>query len=132
MWTFRCSIAGIITVKPATATIAQNQTQQFTATEFDQFGNAMSSQPASFHWSVASGDAGSISAAGLYTPTATGPATITATFGSFEASAGVTVTAANSPPTVATKASATPSPVTGTHQPLRPRYGRRRGGKPDL
>ncbi len=104
---------GIVTVKPATATIAQNQTQQFTATELDQFGVAMTTQPTSFHWVVASG-LGSISTAGLYTPAAIGPATVTGSFGSFQASASLTVTAANAVPTVKTPAAATPSEVTGT------------------
>ena len=54
-----------INVTPATATLNENQTQQFSATGFDQFGNALTSQP-SFTWSKASG-VGSIDSSGLYT-----------------------------------------------------------------
>jgi hypothetical protein len=103
----------MITVTPASKTLPENQTQQFAATELDQFGAALSSQPTSFHWDVASG-AGSVSTGGLYTPGAIGVATIAAGFASFEGFASVTVTAPNAPPTVATPPAATPNPVTGT------------------
>ena len=100
-----------ITVTPASVTLNENQTQQFTATGLDQFGVALSTQP-SLTWAKASG-VGSISAGGLYTaPAATGSASITATSGSVVGNAGVTVS--NAVPRVATAASATPSPATGT------------------
>ena len=77
------------TVSPATATLNVNQTQQFTATGYDQFGAAMASQ---FVWSVTSGN-GLIDDAGLYTASsAGGSATITATSGSLNSSAAITVT----------------------------------------
>ena len=54
-----------ITVTPGTASLYENGTQQFAATAYDQFGNALASQP-SFTWAVTSG-VGSINAAGVYT-----------------------------------------------------------------
>ena len=54
-----------ITVSPAAATLNENATQQFTATAYDQFGNALATQP-SFTWALASG-VGSVNASGLYT-----------------------------------------------------------------
>ena len=97
-----------ITVSPASVTLNENQTQQFTATAKDQFGTALVTQPV-FTWAKASG-VGSIDASGLYTaPAATGSASITATSGLVVGSAAVTVSSA--PPTAA---AATPSPVTGT------------------
>ncbi len=54
-----------IDVSPATQTLNENQTQQFTATGKDQFGDLLSSQP-TFTWSVTSG-IGSVDGTGLYT-----------------------------------------------------------------
>ena len=100
-----------VTVSPASVTLNENQTQQFTATGKDQFGVVLSSQPG-FTWAKASG-VGSISAGGLYTaPAAIGSASITATSGSVVGSAAVTIN--NTVPTVATAATAAPSPVTGS------------------
>jgi hypothetical protein len=63
-----------IAVSPASATVNDGATQQFTATAFDQFGNALISAP-SFAWSV--GGAGAINNTGLYTAPATGSGTDT-------------------------------------------------------
>ncbi len=100
-----------ITVSPASATLIENQTQQFTAMGYDQFGQTLASQP-SFTWAKASG-IGAIDASGLYTaPAASGSANVTATSGGISGAALITIN--NQVPTVATAASATPSPVTGT------------------
>ena len=101
-----------LTVSPSTATINSGGSQQFSATAYDQFGAAMTPQPA-FTWSVVSGGVGSInSSSGLYTSSAAGSATVKATSSSVNNTASVTVT--NPAPTVATPAAANPSPVTGT------------------
>jgi hypothetical protein len=93
----------------------ENATQQFTATAYDQFGNALATQP-SFTWALASGG-GSVDASGLYTaPGNTGSASLTATSGAVSGTGSVTVN--NAAPTVATPATATPSPVTGTSTAL--------------
>jgi hypothetical protein len=98
-----------IAVIPPTAALNINQAQQFSATGYDQFGNALVSQPA-FTWAKTSG-VGSIDASGLYTAPAAGSATITATSGLVSGSASITVQ--DTAPTVATPAAATPNPVTG-------------------
>jgi hypothetical protein len=66
-----------VTVSPASASIRVNRSQQFTATAYDQFGNALTTQPL-FTWSVVSGP-GTISSTGLYTSSSTGTAVIQAT-----------------------------------------------------
>ena len=97
-----------ITVTPATPALASHATQQFTASGFDQFGNAMSL--ASTTWSVT---AGSITSSGLFTaPYASAAVTVTANSGSVNGTTLATVT--NSAPTVTTAAGASPNPVTGT------------------
>jgi plastocyanin/regulation of enolase protein 1 (concanavalin A-like superfamily) len=99
-----------MTVTPGTASVNSHGTQQFAATGFDQFGQAITSQP-TLNWS--SSGAGSVSASGLYTASyASGSATITATSGTVSNSASVTVT--NAAPTVSTAAAASANPVTGT------------------
>src|SRR5439155_7766195 len=99
-----------ITVTPGSVALGENKTQQFTAVGFDQFGQALSSQP-NFTWAKSSG-VGTVSAVGLYTsPAAAGSASISASSGGISGSAAVTVS--NGTPTVATPASATPSPVSG-------------------
>ena len=55
-----------IAVTPAAASLGSDATQQFAAMSYDQFGNAMSSQP-SCTWAVASGVGSIDSASGLYT-----------------------------------------------------------------
>jgi hypothetical protein len=103
-----------IAVNPNTATIGENSNQQFSATAYDQFSNALSSQP-TFTWSVTSG-IGSVNSSGLYSsPASLGSATVQAASGSVQGSASVTIAAA---PTVAQAAAANPSPVTGTSTAL--------------
>jgi hypothetical protein len=99
-----------IAVSPGTASLNENQTRQFSAVGYDQFGNAMSTQP-TFSWSQASG-VGSINSTGLYTaPYGVGSASVVVTSGSVSGSASISVT--NAPPTVATPAAASPGTVTG-------------------
>jgi hypothetical protein len=96
-----------IRVSPASATVVDGGTKQFTASAIDQFGAAMASQP-SFSWSVAAGGAGAIDSTGVYTAPAAGSGTDTV-----QASAGgVTGTATVTygppqPPTVTQPARAT-------------------------
>jgi regulation of enolase protein 1 (concanavalin A-like superfamily) len=74
-----------VTVSPTPANLTAGQTQQLTATGYDQFGNSMSTQP-TFTWSVSGG--GTVSASGLYTTPSSGTlATVTATTGSLSATA---------------------------------------------
>jgi hypothetical protein len=69
---------------PALASLTAGQTQQFSATGYDQFGLSMSPQP-SFSWALLSGG-GSLSATGLYTSPGTGTeAVVQATTGTFTA-----------------------------------------------
>ena len=83
-----------ITVSPGAATLNENASQQFTATAYDQFGNALATQPA-FTWAMAGG-VGSVNASGLYTsPGTPGSASISATSGSMSGSATVTVVPAS-------------------------------------
>jgi hypothetical protein len=94
-----------ITVSPATAIVPDGTTKQFTASAFDQFGNALATQP-SFAWSLAAGAAGTIDpSTGIYTAPATGVGsdTVRATVGSVTGTA--TATDAQ-PPTVTQAASA--------------------------
>ena len=117
-----------IDVSPATQTLDENQTQQFTATGKDQFGDLLSSQP-TFTWTKTSG-VGSIDGTGLYTaPYGIGSATIQAAVGGVNNTATITVT--NAAPTIATHASATPSPVTGLTTALSV-LGADDGGEPNL
>src|SRR6185503_6554487 len=82
-------------------------------TLLDQFGDALAIQPA-FDWMVAGG--GVIDAAGLFTAGAMGggPFLVTATDSLSGLSDTASVTIANTPPTIAVAASATPNPVPGT------------------
>ena len=93
--TVQSTIASI-TISPTTASVGATKTQQFTATAFDQFGVALSSQP-TFTWAVSTGGAGgTIGTTGLYTaPANTGADTITATSGLYQATASVTVIASS-------------------------------------
>ena len=102
-----------ITVTPSTASLGFNETQQFTATAFDQFNNAMDTQP-TFTWSVDPLGIGSVDTNGLYTAPATdGTATVRATVDLlFSGTASVTV--GDVPPVVILGPIATPNPVTGT------------------
>lgn len=77
-----------IAVTPGTATLSPSATQQFTAKEYDQFHNVMSTQP-SFTWSA---NGGTVTSGGLFTaPTAAGSDTVTAKSGSLSGTANVTV-----------------------------------------
>jgi alpha-L-arabinofuranosidase len=80
-----------ISVSPSSATLAAGGQEQFTGEGYDQFGIAMSTQPA-LSWSVKSG-VGSIGASsGLYTaPNAAGTATVQASSGGISGPASVTV-----------------------------------------
>ena len=101
-------------VLPVTASLIEGATESFSATAFDQFGQALASQPA-FAWSVDSGGVGgTISAAGLYTTPGpgTGSDTVRAATGSFSATASVTVTAATATKLVVAPQSQPPSSVT--------------------
>jgi hypothetical protein len=98
-----------VSVSPATATVVIGGSNQFAATALDQFGVALTSQPA-WIWTSTSG---SISSSGLFTAASVpGTATITAKSGSISGTASVTVT--NSAPTITSAASATPNLVSGT------------------
>lgn len=78
-----------ITVSPATATVTAGSTQQFTATQLDQYGEPIETVPV-----IWSADTGTIDEAGLYTaPGAAGSDTVTATVGEVSGTASVTVTA---------------------------------------
>jgi hypothetical protein len=99
-----------ITVSPGSATVADGATKQFTATASDQFGHALTTQPA-FTWSLASGGSNIGPNTGLYTAPAAGSGTDTvrATVGTVTGTSSVTYV---QPPTI-TSISANPSPVTG-------------------
>jgi hypothetical protein len=80
----------IITVSPGSATVADGTTRQFTATAYDQFGHALTTQPA-FTWSLASGGTNINPTTGLYTaPSGTGTDTVQATAGTVTGTASVT------------------------------------------
>lgn len=94
-------------VTPATAMVNPAQTQPFTATAVDQFGD-----PVPVAWTVSGG--GTIEPNnGLFTAGATagGPHTVTATAGAMSGTSSVMVNAA---PTIPVVPSASPNPVTGT------------------
>ena len=99
-----------IAVSPASIDLHAGAVQQFTATAQDQFGAALATQP-TFAWAAT---AGAISASGLLTApdTSVNSGTVTAGNGGVSGTAGFTV--ANQAPTVATAATASPNPVTGT------------------
>jgi Fibronectin type III domain/Bacterial Ig-like domain (group 2) len=89
-----------VSVLPASVTLPNNGTQQFTASALDQFGQAMASQP-SFTWSIDLGGLGAINGTGLYTApsTGSGSAMVRATSGSLSNTASVTVSALPAAPT---------------------------------
>ena len=105
-----------ITISPQNSTVQQAHTQQFAATGFDQFGNAISGQ--TFSWST-DVNGGSIDSTGLYTAPsdATGTFNVTASAGTVSKSTTVNVTP-DGAPTVVTPAAANPNPVTGTSTQL--------------
>jgi hypothetical protein len=82
-----------ITVSPASVTLKNNQTQQFTASAFDQFNGSMT---VPISWKIVSGPStgsGSISSSGVYTAPAsgTGKVVIEAFDGSVFGTATITV-----------------------------------------
>jgi len=81
-----------VNVTPSNASVQLNGTQQFAATGKDQFGAAMSP---TFAWAVSGG--GTIDTNGLFSATSTGAFTVTATSGSANGSAAVTVSSAAAP-----------------------------------
>jgi hypothetical protein len=83
-------------VRPATATVANGATVQFSATALDQFGLALTTQPA-FAWSIDADGLGTVSSTGLYTAPATGvgSATVRASSGTISAWASVSVVASS-------------------------------------
>ena len=100
-----------VAVSPASAAVAPNGTQAFTASLKDQFGAAMASQP-TFTWSVSGG--GIVDSSGVFTAggTAGGPFTVTAADSGSSLQGTGSVTVSNSVPTVAVNAAASPNPVT--------------------
>jgi hypothetical protein len=98
-----------IAIAPSSASLNLNQSQLFTATADDQFGQALTIPP-TISWSIDAGGVGSIDALGLYSSgTTPGLATVRATSGAVSGSAVVTVT--DQGPTVLIGAAATPNPV---------------------
>ncbi len=102
-----------ISVSPATAGMDWGTSRQFTASARDQFGQAMTTQPA-ITWTVDAGGAGgSVSTSGLYTaPFVNGSDTVRATDSSTNLSGTAVVTVMNTPPTVVYAASSSANPVT--------------------
>ncbi|MDV4343621.1 tandem-95 repeat protein [Methanoculleus sp. YWC-01] len=81
-----------IDVSPAEATLDVGATRQFTATGYDQYGNPI---PAGeIVWSSTNDTVGTIDATGLFTATAEGSTTVTATAGEVSGTAEVIVTPA--------------------------------------
>jgi subtilase family serine protease len=99
-----------VTVSPGSVTLSDGNTQQFSASGKDQFGHAMSTQPA-FTWTITSG-AGTLNNTGLYTtPTSgSGTATVQATAGGLSATASITYDSAPAAPSNLT------ATVISTHQ----------------
>ena len=99
-----------VRVAPDSANVATTRSQAFTAQALDQFGAAM---PATMTWTASGG--GTINTSGVFTAGAAvgGPHVITASAGGRSDTASVTVIN-GSPPTIATPASASPSPVLGS------------------
>ncbi len=86
-----------IAVAPSSGTLDSNQSQIFTATGYDQFGQALTI-PAAITWSVDAGGVGTIDTLGVYSAGAiAGSATVRATDGLISGIANVVVTAAAAP-----------------------------------
>lgn len=82
--------AADVHVTPATASVPVGNTQAFSASLLDQFGQPLATQPPSFSWSVNEG--GTISGSGVFTATmAGGPYVVSASSGGFSNTASVTV-----------------------------------------
>ena len=82
--------ASDVSISPASATLQVGGTQSCGATQLDQFGLPMATQPSSFTWNVNGG--GTINTSGLFTATvAGGPYVVSASTGSFTGNASITV-----------------------------------------
>ena len=96
-----------VAVSPATVTLSDGASQQFSATANDQFGRPLDTQP-SFTWTETPNSVGSVSATGLYTAPSSGSdtATVQASASGFTGTAAVTVVAPPAaPPNLTAKAS---------------------------
>ena len=102
-------ILSTLVISPASATVANGGSVDFTAVGTDQFGTAIAAEPTVI-WTVLSGP-GTIDANGLFTSPGPGIATIQAAAGVLSTTATITIT--NAAPTVWTAASTPQSPVTG-------------------
>lgn len=107
-----------VTVSPPAASVTVGGGQAFTATEIDQFGDAIAPQP-SFTWTVSGG--GSIDTGGLFTATNVGKNfVVTADSGAFTGTATVTVNPAPATVTLSNLSQVydgTPKPVGVTTSP---------------
>ena len=104
------TLAGI-TVTPSITNVPAGGTQQFAATGFDQFGNVLKTQP-TFTWTTTLGTINSPNYPGLLTaPGIGGTGTVTAAVNSIRGTASIRVVGNLM---VASSATATPNPVTGT------------------
>lgn len=104
-----------VVLTPSTATVPTSSSQVFTASARDQFGTALTTQPA-FTWTTTGGGtitpgSPTTTATFLAGATAGGPFTLTATSGARNATAAITIPV-NAAPTVTTPAAASPSPTT--------------------
>ncbi len=79
-----------IDVSPSTASVETGETQQFTATAYDQYDAVMES--ITFTWSSSNETVGTINSGGLFSAASSGSTTITATSGLISGTASVTVT----------------------------------------
>jgi subtilase family serine protease len=86
-------------VTPSTTSVANGGSQQFAATDMDQFGNAMASQPGSWTWKLVSGS-GTVGTGGMYTApgSGTGSASVQAADGSTTGTANVSYGSAPAAP----------------------------------
>ena len=82
-----------IDVTPLSVNLFNGQSQQFSATAIDQFGNAMAVQP-TISWTTDAGSVGSVDASGVYTApsSAIGTATVRAAAGAISGTATANVT----------------------------------------
>jgi len=82
-----------LAVTPGSVTVTAGRTQQFTATEWDQFGHALTTQP-KISWSLLSGGRSTITGLGLFTASGTpGNVLVQASAGGLTVSALVTIKA---------------------------------------
>jgi trimeric autotransporter adhesin len=81
-----------VTLSPTSVTLNASQTAQLTATAKDQYGDVITTDPAS--WSSSNTSVATVSSSGLVTATGSGSATITVTIGGMSATANVTVSQA--------------------------------------